>query len=121
MCFWGEAYALGPNINAPMAPEAVPLAWTALQKATERSAGSSPAERAWIAALAVRYAQEPGADRGALDAAFAQAMADLADRYPEDDDALPQRTTWRARSTSGRDGTRRAWKHSGPARSSKTR
>ena len=33
MCFWGIALALGPNINAPMGPEAGVLAYAAIQKA----------------------------------------------------------------------------------------
>ena len=34
MCYWGEAWALGPNINVPMAMEAVTSAdFTAMQAA----------------------------------------------------------------------------------------
>ena len=33
MCFWGEAFALGPNINAPMDAEADKPAYEALEKA----------------------------------------------------------------------------------------
>ena len=38
MCFWGEALVLGPNINAPMVPEANPPALAALARATELKA-----------------------------------------------------------------------------------
>ena len=33
MAYWGQALVLGPNINAPMAPEAEPKALALLQKA----------------------------------------------------------------------------------------
>jgi hypothetical protein len=55
MCQWGLAYALGPNINAPMELEAVPTAWEAIQQAMALSAFASPKEQALIEALAARY------------------------------------------------------------------
>ena len=39
MAYWGEAYALGPNINAPMDPGAVSPAWAAIQQALQIQAG----------------------------------------------------------------------------------
>src|SRR5215471_10258500 len=33
MCWWGIAFAAGPNINAPMGPDGAKLAWEAAQKA----------------------------------------------------------------------------------------
>jgi tetratricopeptide (TPR) repeat protein len=87
MCYWGIAYALGPNINAPMDPAAVPVAWAALQKAQELAPNASEAEQAYIAALAARYAEDPAADRAALDLAYAEAMRELAAAYPDDLDA----------------------------------
>src|SRR5271166_3215471 len=33
MCFWGEAYVLGPNLNMPMEAAAAPLAHVAAEKA----------------------------------------------------------------------------------------
>ena len=36
MCSWGEAYVLGPNINAPMDPEAIAPAAAAISRAKER-------------------------------------------------------------------------------------
>jgi tetratricopeptide (TPR) repeat protein len=87
MCYWGIAYALGPNINAPMADAAVPEAWAALQAAQARASGASPAEQAYIQALAARYAPTPVADRAPLDRAFADAMRAVAQQYPDDLDA----------------------------------
>jgi tetratricopeptide (TPR) repeat protein len=87
MCWWGVALALGPNINAPMADEAVPEAYAALTKAQNLAGQASEREQAYIRALATRYSPEPVADRGALDRAYADAMRDLARRYPDDLDA----------------------------------
>ena len=87
MCWWGVAFALGPNINLPMPPDAVTPAWQALAKARALEAGASPRERAWIDALAARYVERAGPDRAALDGAFAQAMGDLARADPGDLDA----------------------------------
>ena len=86
ICFWGEAYALGPNINAPMEPQALPQAIAAIGRASRLAPSASPAERALIEALARRYSAEAGADRAALEAAYADAMLAAAGRFPEDDD-----------------------------------
>jgi tetratricopeptide (TPR) repeat protein len=84
MCAWGEAYVLGPNINAPMDPAAVAPAAAAISRAKERAATTSERESALIAALHRRYSADPEADRAALDKAYAEAMADVAARFPED-------------------------------------
>jgi tetratricopeptide (TPR) repeat protein len=83
ICFWGEAYALGPNINAPMTPEALPQARAALARAMALREGASPTERALIEALSGRYA---GDDRAASEPAYADAMLAAAARFPADDD-----------------------------------
>ncbi|HNS85275.1 MAG TPA: hypothetical protein PKH09_00150 [Parvularculaceae bacterium] len=85
MCYWAEAFALGPNINAPMSEEAVAPAYAAIQKALSLKDKASEKERALIAALAKRYSKAPPADRSALDAAFADAMDKVANAYPDDD------------------------------------
>ena len=85
MCFWGEALVLGPNINAPMEPEANPPALAALARATELKATARARDRALIEALAQRYSADPKAERPALDAAYADAMKDVAARFPDDD------------------------------------
>ena len=84
MCSWGEAYVLGPNINAPMDPEAVAPAAAAISRAKEQVATASERERALIAALEKRYSADPRADRSALNQAYADAMADAAARFPGD-------------------------------------
>ncbi|MBW8813164.1 MAG: hypothetical protein JF588_07025 [Caulobacterales bacterium] len=87
MCWWGLAFALGSNINLPMPDDAIPPAWVALQRAEALAPKASPREQAWIAALAKRYAPDKAADRAKLNEAFAQAMGELARRYPDDLDA----------------------------------
>jgi tetratricopeptide (TPR) repeat protein len=87
MCWWGVAYASGPNINAPMDSAGGATAWTALQEALRAKGGASEAEQAYIDALARRYGANPTADRAARDSAYAAAMTALAARYPDDLDA----------------------------------
>lgn len=83
MCYWGVGYALGPNINAPITPEAAAEAWTAIGQARQ-ARGASDRERAFIEALATRYAADPKAERAPLDKAYAEAMRALTRRYPDD-------------------------------------
>lgn len=85
LCFWGEALVLGPNINAPMTPEANTAALAALEKAVELAPGAPARDRALIEALASRYSADPKAERAALDAAYAEAMKTVAARYAADD------------------------------------
>jgi len=84
LCFWGEALVLGPNVNVPMMPEANPPALAALAKAIELAPGAPPRDRALIEALAKRYSADPKAERAALDAAYADAMKEVAARFPDD-------------------------------------
>jgi tetratricopeptide (TPR) repeat protein len=85
MCYWGEALVLGPNINAPMMPETIAPANAAIEKAVMLSGTASAREQALIAALRQRYSADPMADRAALDGAYADAMGEVAARYPSDD------------------------------------
>jgi tetratricopeptide (TPR) repeat protein len=86
MCWWGVAFALGPNINLPMQEDAIIPAWMALKNAQTLAPKTTQKEQDWIAALSTRYAESKAADRAALSAAFAQAMGDLARKYPDDID-----------------------------------
>ena len=85
MCFWGEALVLGPNINAPMIPEANAPALAALAKATALKAKVGARDQALIDALAKRYSADPKIERAALDAAYADAMKEVAVRFASDD------------------------------------
>ncbi|HEU5041629.1 MAG TPA: hypothetical protein VFT84_12440, partial [Gemmatimonadales bacterium] len=87
MCWWGLAFALGPNINAPMDTAAVRPAWEAIQRAQANASRATPAERDLIAAMAQRYSSDPAAARPPLDSAFAKAMGAVAKKYPKDPEA----------------------------------
>jgi tetratricopeptide (TPR) repeat protein len=85
MCYWGEALVLGPNINAPMFPAAVAPAAAAAARAVALARNATPAEQALIRAIARRYSATPPADRAPLDTAYADAMADAARAFPNND------------------------------------
>ena len=84
MCWWGEAWAVGPYLNGGMRPADVPAAYAAAQRAVQLSGRVSEVERALISALAVRYAPAHPADgRRGLDSAYVNAMADVYARFPD--------------------------------------
>jgi tetratricopeptide (TPR) repeat protein len=93
MCYWGEALALGPNINVTsngkvvMSDDERMKAHVAIQKALALKNNTSEAERDYIDALATRYNGDPSTPRGPLDEAYANAMRKLHEKYPDDDDA----------------------------------
>jgi len=87
MAWWGVALVQGPNLNLVMLPEAVPVAWDAIQKALELKTNGTQREQDYIEALAKRYAENPPDDRTPLDEAYAEAMGRLAEKYPDDLDA----------------------------------
>ncbi|GAC1697454.1 MAG: hypothetical protein NVS9B3_15190 [Gemmatimonadaceae bacterium] len=87
MCHWGVALAYGPHVNAPMDSTAGVAARAAVQRAVAQLAHASPQERAYIEAVATRYAPVPPTDRARLDSAYARAMGELARRFPDDLDA----------------------------------
>lgn len=78
MCFWGEAFALGPTLNAMMPAANNAPALAAVQKADvlahDPARPTTPRERGLIAALKVRYSDDPTKTREALNAAYADAM-----------------------------------------------
>ncbi len=93
MCYWGEALALGPNINVTsngrviMSDEDRVAAFAAGQKAVTLKDQASQQERDYIDALATRYNGDPSTPREPLDQAYADAMRALHLKYPEDEDA----------------------------------
>ncbi len=87
MPWWGVAYANGPHINNPaMSEQRQRDAYAAIEHAHARLDRASPVERALVEALATRYAPEPVEDRSSYDAAYAEAMRRVAQRFPNDDD-----------------------------------
>jgi tetratricopeptide (TPR) repeat protein len=87
MAHWGEALALGPNINLDVDPAREKAAYEAVQKALTLAGGASENERAYIAALAKRYSIDPKADLKQLNADYKHAMSELVKTYPDDLDA----------------------------------
>lgn len=93
MCYWGEALALGPNINvtnngqAVLSAEAHFQAFTAIQRALQLKSYASVKERDFIDALAVRYSNESSVSRSGLDLDYMNAMRKLYQKYPDDNDA----------------------------------
>ncbi len=87
MAWWGIALTLGTNYNMPMDEEMGKAAYAAEQKALALASNATPKEQAFIEALKVRYADPPPEDRKVLDEAFAEAMGNVAQQYPDDVDA----------------------------------
>lgn len=87
MAWWGVALTLGPNYNLPVDPEGEKAGYDAAQRAVALQDNASEPERAYIAALSVRYSNDPKADLHALDRAYKDAMGKVATRYPDDLDA----------------------------------
>jgi tetratricopeptide (TPR) repeat protein len=88
MAWWGVALVNGPHINNPyLSEEQARTAWEALGAARQRRGRASEVEQALIDALGARYAWPSPSDRRALDAAYAQAMARVFERFPKDADA----------------------------------
>ncbi|MCC7045050.1 MAG: hypothetical protein IT183_14390, partial [Acidobacteria bacterium] len=84
ICYWGEAWAWGSYLNAPMSPDEAPHAYAAIQKAMTLKAGATAWERDLIEAMAHRYAATFNATtRVAQDRAYADAMKVVAERYPD--------------------------------------
>jgi tetratricopeptide (TPR) repeat protein len=86
MAYWGIALALGPNYITVDA-ERDRTAYEAIQHAVALAPQVSENEQAYINAIAKRHVSDPNADRKALDRAYADAMREVAQRYPEDLDA----------------------------------
>lgn len=87
MAYWGIALALGPNINSSMDPGAIPEAYAMAQKAKALAAHVSENERGYIQALAQRYSLDSTIARETLDLAYANAMREFSQKFPDDLDA----------------------------------
>jgi hypothetical protein len=89
MCAWGTAMSLGPHVNFGATPERTVQAHRAAERARQRMGKASPVEQALIEAVARRYSDpaptNPG-DQRKLDQAYADAMRDVAKRFPDDAD-----------------------------------
>ena len=89
ICYWGEAWAWGSDLNWVMGPDEAPFAYAAIQKAVALApAHATPIERAFIQAMSVRYVERfDPAKRVEQDRAYADAMKKVVDAYPDDLDA----------------------------------
>ena len=85
MCYWGEAWAWGSNLNQVLAAPEAPFAYAAARKAISLRQTATPVEQALIEALAHRYVEDfDPAKRGEQDHAYARAMETVYERYPDD-------------------------------------
>jgi tetratricopeptide (TPR) repeat protein len=110
LCWWGLAYSLGNNINAPLFPENAAAAYESAQKAL--ATAQSPREKAYAQALTARYAQQNPSNRSRLDQAFASAMKEVAQSLPDDlnaqvihADSLMNLTPWKLFDRQGKPNT----------------
>lgn len=88
MCYWGEAWAWGPYLNGGMGPDDAPRAYENMMKAKALApTHANEVERALIEAMVVRYAMEHDSEsRRKMDEAYADAMAEVYQRFPGDVD-----------------------------------
>ncbi|MFC3282333.1 hypothetical protein [Litchfieldella rifensis] len=87
MCYWGEAWVLGPYLNNPHGVGDPDDAYAAARQALERVEAVAPWERALIDAMSVRYpAPDSDADREQATRRYAEAMAEAAVEHPDDPD-----------------------------------
>jgi tetratricopeptide (TPR) repeat protein len=85
ICHWGEAWAWGSYLNAPMNADEAPHAYAAIQRALALESHADAKERALIDAMAVRYVEKfDAAKRVEQDRAYADAMRKVAGQYPDD-------------------------------------
>src|SRR6266513_4291102 len=87
MAYWGVAEAVGPNYNDSASDDRFAAAHTAIQKALDLSGSASPAEQAYIKAMALRFPADPKADRRQAAEAYHAAMREVVKQFPDDLDA----------------------------------
>ena len=82
MCYWGEAWVLGPYQNNPAGVGEYSDAVNASRKALELAVEAEPWEQAFIEAMVTRY-PDPGNGEAATEA-YADAMKTVAETYAGD-------------------------------------
>lgn len=87
MAYWGVALALGSNYNLQADAPQLKEAYAMVQKALALASAATEHERAYIEALAKRYANDPQVDSQKLAIDYKNAMGEVAKRYPDDMDA----------------------------------
>lgn len=86
MAWWGMGMVLGPNYNAPLNPTSLQEINNAMDKAVALSVNATPREKALIDALAKRFPREEVQDMSPFNAAYAQAMKETYEQFPQDMD-----------------------------------
>lgn len=86
MTAWGEALAAAGDLNHPLSPESFAAAQTAVKQAVSLEPFASVTERAYIDALALRYAGKWD-NRETSEQRYIQAMETIVAQNPLDDDA----------------------------------
>jgi tetratricopeptide (TPR) repeat protein len=87
MAYWGVAEAVGPNYNDPASDDRFATAHMAIQTAVDLSGSASPAEQAYIKAMALRFPADPKADRRQAAEAYHGAAREVVQQFPDDLDA----------------------------------
>lgn len=87
MTYWGQAYALGPNINDPEPLDERKLKYNeTIAKANKLAPNASKKEQALIHALTQRYSEDLTKDVKELNMTYMKAMAKVAQQFPDDAD-----------------------------------
>ena len=85
MNYWGQAFALGPNINDPQPDEDRKKKYNeAMVKAQKLASSATKKEQALIKALATRYSEDLTIDVATLNMAYMNAMTAVLQQYPND-------------------------------------
>ncbi|MEL6843478.1 MAG: hypothetical protein AAFP02_09695, partial [Bacteroidota bacterium] len=83
-CYWGLAYVLGPNYNAVMEEDVLSAANEATANAKLYMHKVSRREQALIKAIDKRYPKQKGVDPTPYYEAYAQAMKEAMQQFPDD-------------------------------------
>ena len=83
MNYWGQAFALGPNINDPQPDDARKQKYNeAIAKARKLAVSATPKEQALIKALSARYSADLSKDVAELNMAYMQEMTKVIEMFP---------------------------------------
>ena len=85
MNYWGQAFALGPNINDPQPDDKRKLKYNeAVANAKKFASLATPKEQALIEALSYRYSEDLSKDVAELNMSYMKAMEKVVKKFPED-------------------------------------
>lgn len=86
IAYWGEALALGPNINMDVDRQREAQAFELEKSAMAHAQSASAKEQDTIRVLARRYSNDPAANLKALALDYSNGMRELHAKYPDDPD-----------------------------------